>query len=245
MEIRVSKLYKSPLRQIYAAAFSAIEFTLISLILFSALPKTELCYSAIVVAFLFAIPFLNADLKDNAFILAALFFTLIADFFLVIEYELTHGYAFQCLGVSAFFVVQFFYFLYLEKTGRKENFLRNVLIRLALSLVFAAVSVVVLKEKTNYLSIVSVVYYTWLLINLVMAFSHGKKTLVLAVGLVFFALCDLWVGLQNANGVFFTIPESGFIHSIVFPPFNAVWLCYGLSQTFIVLHMILKSIRSK
>lgn len=245
MEIRVSKLYKSPLRQIYAAAFSAIEFTLVSLILFSALPKTELCYSAIVVAFLFAVPFLNADLKDNAFILAALFFTLIADFFLVIEYELTHGYAFQCLGVSAFFVVQFFYFLYLEKTGRKENFLRNVLIRIALSLVFAAVSVVVLKEKTNYLSIVSVVYYTWLLINLVMAFSHGKKTLVLAVGLVFFALCDLWVGLQNANGVFFTIPESGFIHDIVFPPFNAVWLCYGLSQTFIVLHMILKSIRSK
>lgn len=244
MEIRVSKLYKSPLRQIYAAAFSAIEFTLISLILFSSLPKTELCYSAIVVAFLFAVPFLNADLKDNAFILAALFFTLIADFFLVIEYELTHGYAFQCLGVSAFFVVQFFYFLYLEKTGRKENFLRNVLIRIALSLVFAAVSVVVLKEKTNYLSIVSVVYYTWLLINLVMAFSHGKKTLVLAVGLVFFALCDLWVGLQNANGVFFTIPE-GIIYSIVFPPFNAVWLCYGLSQTFIVLHMILKSIRSK
>lgn len=240
----VNKLHETPLRQIYAAAFSAIEFTLISLILFSALPKTELCYSAIVVAFLFAVPFLNADLKDNAFILAALFFTLIADFFLVIKYGATHEYVYQCLGVSAFFVVQFFYFLYLEKTGRKENFLRNVLIRLALSLVFAAVSVVVLKEKTNYLSIVSVVYYTWLLINLVMAFSHGKKTLILAVGLVFFAFCDLWVGLQNANGVFFTIPE-GIIYSIVFPPFNAVWLCYGLSQTFIVLHMILKSIRSK
>ena len=245
MQAHVSKLYQRAPRHIYAAAFSAIELTLVCLILFSSLNTIAVCYAAIAVAFVFALPFLNADLKENAYILVALFFTLIADFFLVIEYELTHQYIFQCLGVSAFFVVQFFYFLYLEKTGGKDNFLRNFLISLVLSLVFAVISVIVLKEKTNYLSVASVVYYTWLLINLVMAFINGKKTLLLAVGLVFFALCDLWVGLQCANGVFFNIPESGFIHDIVFPPFNAIWLCYGIAQTFIVLHLILKTIRSK
>lgn len=245
MQAHVNKLYETPLRQIYAAVFSAIELTFILLILFSSLPNIVVCYSAIVVAFIFALPFLNANIRENAYILAALFFTLIADFFLVIEYELTHGYAFQCLGVSAFFVVQFFYFLYLEKTGRKANLLRNILIRLALSAVFAVISVIVLKEKTNYLSVASVVYYTWLLINLIVAFINGKKTLILAFGLVFFALCDLWVGLQCANGVFISIPESGFIHDIVFPPFNAIWLCYGIAQTLIVLHLILKTIRSK
>ena len=244
MEIRVSKLYKSPLRQIYAAAFSAIELTLICLILFSALPMIELCYSAIVVAFLFAVPFLNADLKDNAFILVALFFTLIADFFLVIEFELTRKYIFQCLGVSAFFAVQFCYFLYLYKVRGKGRFWFRLFIRLAISLAAAIVSVIVLKKSSNYLSIISVVYFTWLVINIVVSALSFKKTWLLFLGLLFFAFCDLWVGLQNANGVFFTIPE-GIIYSIVFPPFNAVWLCYGLSQTFIVLHMILKSIRSK
>ena len=243
MEIRVSKLYKSPLRQIYAAAFSAIELTLICLILFSALPMIELCYSAIVVAFLFAVPFLNADLKDNAFILAALFFTLIADFFLVIEFELTRKYIFQCLGVSAFVAVQFCYFLYLYKIRGKGRFWLRLFIRLAISLAAAIVSVIVLKKSSNYLSIISVVYFTWLVINIVVSALSFKKTWLFFLGLLFFAFCDLWVGLQNANGVFFTIPE-GIIYSIVFPPFNAVWLCYGLSQTFIVLHIILKSIRS-
>lgn len=240
----VNKLYETPLRQIYAAAFSAIEFTLISLILFSALPMIELCYSAIVVAFLFAVPFLNADLKDNAFILVALFFTLIADFFLVIEFELTRKYIFQCLGVSAFVAVQFCYFLYLYKVRGKGRFWLRLFIRLAISLAAAIVSVIVLKKSSNYLSIISVVYFTWLVINIVVSALSFKKTWLFFLGLLFFAFCDLWVGLQNANGVFFTIPE-GIIYSIVFPPFNAVWLCYGLSQTFIVLHMILKSIRSK
>lgn len=240
----VNKLYETPLRQIYAAAFSAIEFTLICLILFSALPKTELCYSAIVVAFLFAVPFLNADLKDNAFILVALFFTLIADFFLVIEFELTRKYIFQCLGVSAFVAVQFCYFLYLYKVRGKGRFWLRLFIRLAISLAAAIVSVIVLKKSSNYLSIISVVYFTWLVINIVVSALSFKKTWLFFLGLLFFAFCDLWVGLQNANGVFFTIPE-GIIYSIVFPPFNAVWLCYGISQTFIVLHMILKSIRSK
>lgn len=244
MEIRVSKLYNSPLRQIYAAAFSAIELTLICLILFSALPMIELCYSAIVVAFLFAVPFLNADLKDNAFILVALFFTLIADFFLVIKYGATHEYVYQCLGVSAFFAVQFCYFLYLYKVRGKGRFWLRLFIRLAISLAAAIVSVIVLKKSSNYLSIISVVYFTWLVINIVVSALSFKKTRLFFLGLLFFAFCDLWVGLQNANGVFFTIPE-GIIYSIVFPPFNAVWLCYGLSQTFIVLHMILKSIRSK
>ena len=241
----VSKLYHNAPRHIYAAVFSAIELTFILLILFSSLPNIVVCYSAICAAFLFALPFLGENLKENALILSALFFTLIADFFLVIKYELTHEYTFQCLGVSAFFVVQFFYFWYLDKVGKKENFLRKILIRLALSVCFAVVSVIVLKEKTNYLSVASVVYYTWLLTNLVVAFSCGKKTLLLAVGLIFFALCDLWVGLQCANGVFFNIPESGFIHDIVFPPFNAIWLCYGIAQTLIVLHLILKPVRSR
>lgn len=244
MEIRVSKLYKSPLRQIYAAAFSAIEFTLISLILFSALPKTELCYSAVAVAFIFALPFLNENIRENAYILAALFFTLIADFFLVIKYGATHEYVYQCLGVSAFFAVQFCYFLYLYKVRGKGRFWLRLFIRLAISLAAAIVSVIVLKKSSNYLSIISVVYFTWLVINIVVSALSFKKTWLLFLGLLFFAFCDLWVGLQNANGVFFTIPE-GIIYSIVFPPFNAVWLCYGLSQMFIVLHMILKSIRSK
>lgn len=244
MEIHTSKLYNPLPRRVYAAAFSAIEITLVLLILFSALPKIELCYSAIIVAFLFAVPFLNADLKDNAFILAALFFTLIADFFLVIEFELTHNYVFQCLGVSAFLIVQFCYFLYLYKVRSKGRLTLRLLIRLALSVAMAIVSVIVLNKSSNYLSIISVVYFTWLATNIVVSALSFKKTWLFFLGLLFFAFCDLWVGLQNANGVFFTIPE-GIIYSIVFPPFNAVWLCYGLSQTFIVLHMILRNVKVK
>lgn len=242
MQARVNKLYQNTPRHIYAAAFSAIELTLICLILFSSLPTIAVCYSAIVVAFLFALPFLNANLKENVYILAALFLTLVADFFLVIEYGITGQYVYQCLGVSAFCAVHFFYFLYLYKERGKGRFLLRLLIRLFISLTAAEVSGIILKENSNFLSVASVVCFSWLIINIVVSLLSFKKTWLFFSGLLFFALCDLWVGLQNAHNVFFTIPE-GVLSSIVFPPFNAVWLCYGLSQTLIVLHLILKNSR--
>ena len=239
MPKNTNKFFGKTGRTVYACVFAAIEFTLISLILFSSLSKIWVCYSAIAVAFAFALPFAAKDGRKNLFIIAALFLTLVADFFLVIEYGLTGEYVFQCLGVSAFCAVHFFYFLYLYEIKGKNGFLIRIIIRTAVSAIAAVVSAIVLKESGNYLSAVSVVCFCWLIMNIVSAFSGGRKTLLFAFGLLFFALCDAWVGLQCANGVFFDIPE-GFIYGVVFPPFNAVWLCYGLAQTFIVLYLITK-----
>ena len=240
----VSKLYHNAPRHIYAAVFSAIELTFILLILFSSLPNIVVCYSAICAAFLFALPFLAEHLKENSLILSALFFTLIADFFLVIKNGLHEQYIYKCLGVSAFIVVQFFYFLYLYSINTKSGFLLRFIIRLGLSVLIAVVSVIVLKDSSNYLSVISTVYFLWLLMNIAVAAFNFKKTRLFFIGLIFFAFCDIIIGLKEASKGFFDIPK-GFIHDIIFQPFDTAWLCYGIAQTLIVLHLILKPVRSR
>ena len=235
----LNKLYGKTARRIYAAGFSVIEATLILLILFSAMDKIVLCYASVAVAFLLALPFLFENAKINSFIIAALFFTLVADFFLVIEYGRTGEYIYQCHGVSAFMIVQILYFLYIYRVKGKGNFLPHLLVRLALSFAVITVSFVVIGESNNYLSVISAAYFSWLIMNIVLSSVNFKNNWLLFVGLIFFALCDLYVGLQGADGVFFDIP-SGFLHDLIFPSFNAIWLFYGVSQTLIVLHLVLK-----
>ncbi len=237
----MAKLYSKKGRFVFAVIFSLFEAVLIALIVFSDLDQTVLCYSAVAAAFIAVFLFFFEDKRQNAVFLVASFLTLVSDFFLVIMYGSTGKYVYQCLGVTFFCTVHIAYAVYLG--GLFFNRALFVGLRLLLPALVGVVSFFVLKTSGNYLSLASSVYFTLLLLNTVSAFLKIRKTGVFAVGLLFFVLCDLFLGLQLADGVFFTLPS--WLKSVVFLPFNVVWVCYGVSQTLIALHVIKPFIRKK
>ena len=91
----------------------------------------------------------------------------------------------------------------------------------------------ILKDKFDFLSAISMFYFTNLILNIVLSFFEFKKSPLFAIGLLLFLGCDIFVGLQVANGLYINIPTDSILYNIIFAPFNISWLCYLPSQTLI------------
>lgn len=108
-------------------------------------------------------------------------------------------------------------------------------VRLVLTVCVAAIAVVILKDKTDALALVSVCYYVNLVMNMVEAFAKFRKLRLFAIGLVLFILCDTVIGLQVASEGYLPIGEDTLLHRILFVDFNLSWLFYLPSQVLIAL----------
>ena len=65
----------------------------------------------------------------------------------------------------------------------------------------------------------------------------GRKMLVFAIGLAFFALCDASVGLSTMAELYIKVSEGSVLYSIIHPGFNLAWVFYVPSQALIAISL--------
>ena len=184
------------------------------------------CYIAIILVVIMA--FITARREWRSYLIRlGLLFTLVADYFLVVDSEMLLE------GVIAFTLAQAAYFAYLltvEHRVRVRN--ANVVSRVAISIVLVLAAILVLGASVDALAIASVIYYSNLVINAVFAFVADRRERTLAIALVLFAMCDLSIGL----GVLFdTYLRSDALDFIFNSGFNLAWIFYQPSQVLIAL----------
>ena len=185
-------------------------------------------FGAIVLCFLFALLSFKAPL-----VIAGLALTVCADYCLVVCDPIQ-----QLWGMAFFLAAQTFYAVKLHGQGLHKGFL---VVRLGLSVAAVAVSLLVLGENVDTLAVLSVCYYVNLIMNMVCAFVRFRDNRLMAIGFLFFILCDTVIGLQVAAGGYLPIPEGSFIHKIIFSGFHLSWFFYLPSQVLLALSSRKKS----
>lgn len=203
------------LRKWSAWLFMAVEGILFLMILLAGRGH----YAAIVLCFCFALLQMPKSL-----ITAGLFFTVLADFCLVVCYPVE-----RLWGMVFFLIAQGLYALRLHR-GRLLLYLR-----LGLILVAETATVLVLGKNTDALALVSLCYYANLIMNIVCAFACWQESKWLPVALILFLLCDTVIGLQVMGSLYLPIHEGSILHSILYPGFDLAWFFYLPSQVLLAL----------
>jgi hypothetical protein len=159
--------------------------------------------------------------------------TVFADLFLVVIDPMI-----QLPAMVFFSGTQICYFLriFFETKSKKEKLI-HLILRASLTVIVQIITIIVLKEKTDALSLVSMFYYTNLILNVIFAFIHFKKSPVLTIGLLLFLLCDTIIGLD--------IMASSYISGTVLEAVNSfisganwAWIFYVPSQALIASSLI-------
>lgn len=163
----------------------------------------------------------------DKFTIAGLACTVMADLFLVVWQPQQ-----QLWGMVWFLCAQCLYAVRLQRLSHSRIL---GIVRVALTGIGALVTVLVLREKTDALAVISVCYYANLIMNIVQSMSIFKKVPLLAIGFVLFLLCDTVIGLQVAAGGYLPISEGSLLHRIIFMDFFLSWFFYLPSQVLIAL----------
>lgn len=179
-------------------------------------------YASIILCFAFALAG-----WQNFWIIGGLACTVGADFCLVVCDPIQ-----QFWGMVFFLGAQSLYAAMLHRSRPGKTLL---FIRLGLIAAAEAVTVLILKDATDPLAVISICYYVNLIFNIILAFLQFKQYRHFAIGLVFFLLCDTVIGLQVMSGGYLPIPEGSLLDQILSVPFNLAWLFYLPSQVLISL----------
>lgn len=171
--------------------------------------------------------------KSYIFTQIALIFTVCADFFLVFPDRQK-----QLLGMIFFLQTQMAYFLriYFEENNRKIRKI-HLITRASASVITVLATCVVLGAKTDALSLVSIFYYTNLILNVIFSFLIFKKAYILATGLVLFAICDMFIGFANI-GPYMNISASSLIYKLLHSEINIAWAFYIPSQMLLAISLL-------
>lgn len=210
-------------RRVFTGIFLLLEAVLYYLILTTGGKMLVVSsYLSILLCFCFAL----VNWGDQL-IIAALACTCMADLFLVVWQPQQ-----QLWGMVWFLCAQCLYAVKLQRLSHSK-----ILggIRVGLTLIGALVTVIVLREKTDALAVISVCYYANLIMNILQSLENFKKTPLLAVGFVLFLLCDTVIGLQVAAGGYLPIAEGSLLYRIIFMDFFLSWFFYLPSQVLIAL----------
>ncbi len=194
-----------------------------------------LSISSIVLAFLFCLLLFK---KDTSHILTifALFFTVCADFLLCGLVDFTF---IKELAMCFFVGTQACYFLRLFSNQTIKQRKIHLIIRICFSAFAIFLTAIILKENTNFLSLISLFYYANLLLNVIFSFIQFKLSPLFAIGLLLFSFCDVFVGLGMIEN-FISIPDGSIIKTINSIELNMAWLFYVPSQTLLSLSTIKK-----
>ena len=214
--------------------FCVVEFALLITLLFGGGELARIAsFASIALAFAFSLLFLSIKHKKIITQLALLF-TVCADVCLVLARPQN-----QSLGMSFFSIVQILYFVrLLLETPNKQIRLANLISRCVAIVAVVVTTLCVLGTKADYLSLISMFYFTNLVLNVVFAFINIKTNPLLAIGLLLFMFCDFIIGLQCAIGVYIDIPSTSFLYQLAFSSFNWAWLFYLPSQAILSISSI-------
>lgn len=215
------------------AVFSAIELVLGILVqTTSSHLNTVVSFLAVVLACAFATLML-ARTRDYLFTQLGLLFTVFADLFLVVLEPMNRE-----AGMVFFALAQICYFLKiysLQESKRLKN--AHLIARLSAIVVALLLTVIVLGDKTDFLSLISLFYYANLVTSIVFAFMSGKKMLVFAIALTLFAMCDAVIGLSTMAELYISVTEGSLLYAIIHPGFNLAWIFYVPSQALIAISL--------
>ncbi len=202
-----------------------------------------LCFSSVLLALLFSVQvfLLLVKNRDSLLTFLALLCTASADFCLLILDPRQ-----QLLAMIFFSAVQLFYFmrLFSNATAKRERQV-HIILRISVTAFAVLLCVIVLNEKTDALSLVSMFYYANLLVNLIYSFKYIKFSYLMPFGLLCFILCDTLVGLSEMSSIYLEIPEGTLLYKLIHPELNLVWLFYVPSQTLLALSPIERIIKKK
>ncbi len=171
--------------------------------------------------------------KSYLFMQIGLACTVFADIFLVVIEPMI-----QLPAMIFFSGTQVCYFLriFFETKSKKEKLI-HLIIRASLIVLVQIITIIVLKEKTDALSLVSMFYYTNLILNVIFAFIHFKKSPVLAIGLLLFLLCDTIIGLDIMASSYISGTALEAVNSFISGA-NWAWIFYVPSQALIASSLI-------
>ena len=205
-------------------------FVLISLVLYvlfiffpEYVPVIQLKYAGILFCFFFSF-LIEGKKRDTYMVRGALFFTVIADLFLLV---LT-GYV--LIGVSVFIIVQLLYGIRLGLNYRTVN------IRLLIFFLFQLIGIFVFENYELFFFVV-LFYIANLVANVLIAFGRYKFNEIFAVGLLLFLLCDIFVGLNNASD-YIMITKGSIWDVLLNLPIDLMWFFYFPSQVLITLSIL-------
>ncbi len=190
-------------------------------------------YACVVLACLFAGLFFEKS-ASYYFTQFGLICTVMADLFLVVLSPIK-----QLPAMIFFSITQLCYFvrLYLNENDIKKR-KAHLTVRLTAVLIAIILTVAVLKDKTDALSLVSLFYYANLIINIVFAFTQLKECPVFAIGLLLFLLCDTIVGLDVMASAYIPITDDSFIYRLLHLDLNLAWIFYVPSQALIGISLL-------
>ena len=189
-------------------------------------------FAVVVTAGIFVL--LCFNLSKNYFLMQiGLICTIFADLFLVVIDPMI-----QLPAMIFFSCTQICYFLrlFFETENEKEKNIHMIL-RAFLVIIVIIVTMLVLKEKADTLSIVSMFYYTNLILNVVFSFIHFKKSPVFAIGLMLFLLCDTIIGLDIMAESYINGKALEAINKFLSGA-NWAWVFYAPSQALLGISLI-------
>lgn len=185
------------------------------------LDTTLIKYSGIILCFIYST--MNINKTKKSLISLALFFTLIADLFLLVldkYYE---------IGVGVFIIVQIIYLIYLADLSK---IYKDIILR---AIIYLIILIVLLIIKENALvTYLSAFYFINLICNIIKSFSKKNDYLILSIGLLLFSCCDICVGLYNI--LYEMYDSSGIINLVYHITCYGMWFFYLPSQGLIALH---------
>ncbi len=185
---------------------------------------------AIFAAFVFAFFFFDKE-NDYYLVQTGLFCTFMADVFLLIAEP--HN---QTLSMLFFSVTQMCYFVRLYLRDEKHK-AAHLTLRISVTVIALIATCVVLGEKTDPLSLISLFYFANLSVNVIWAFVEYRTSRLFGAGLLLFLLCDICVGLSVMSADYIPVGEDSFLYFLIHPGFNLAWSFYIPSQVLIVLSL--------
>ena len=190
--------------------------------------NAAISFACVVLACLFVALFFEHS-KSYYLTQTGLACTVMADLFLVVLSPIK-----QLPAMIFFSVTQLCYFvrLYLMENDAKKRRI-HLIVRMSLIVIAIALTIIVLRDKTDALSIVSLFYYANLIVNIAFAFTQFKKCPLFAIGLLLFLLCDTVVGLDVMASDYLPISEGSFIYKLLNTNLNLAWIFYVPSQALI------------
>jgi len=215
-------------KQLYILLFLLAQICIYPLVVFGVGNVRVVAYVAILLCFATSLVLLQKN-KHSLLLAVALFCTACADFFLILK-----GGSNKNVAMCFFVVAQLAYGARtLLFANNKKEFWANVVARLVLMLLLVVGSLLVVSDTPAYV-VFSMIYFGNLLTNLAFAFLHFKQNKMLAVGLLLFVCCDLFVGFGEMINLL-DLGADHFITKLVRAPVSIHSIFYHPSQVLLCL----------
>lgn len=221
------------MKKIIISVFLSIQLLLylLSVYIDTIFPTNVLEYLIIVINFIFGFYLmLKIKSKDSLLTLIALFFTLIADTFLVLLAK------YQTIAMLSFSITQMFYFLKIKNLSKENKINKYDYIRLISVISFLIIVTISTIKNFDMLILITTFYFIMLLFNFIDSLKTFKKYPLFSIGLFLFICCDIFVGLNFLKNSLPSISIINFLLNIKFV--DMVWFFYAPSQVILTLSIL-------